>query len=69
MQRVIYQSDGISYEISVYEEEGGYRASWMCPVCGRTGGVPYASATTAEAIGRAKTHVMSEHHSQSHRAT
>jgi hypothetical protein len=54
MQSATYETDGISYEINVYEEQGGYRASWACPVCGRTDGLPYGNLSTAEAMGRAK---------------
>jgi hypothetical protein len=69
MQSATYETDGISYEINVYEEGEGFVARWTCLACNRDGGVPYASPTTAEAIGRAETHLLNEHHVQAHRAT
>jgi hypothetical protein len=66
MRRQRYEKDGIAYEICVYEDEGGYRATWTCLACGRSGGLPYGSPSTAEAIGRAEGQLLDEHHSQAH---
>jgi hypothetical protein len=69
MRRQRYERDGISYEISVYEVEGGYQARWKCLSCGRSGGLSYGSLSTAEAIGRAEGQLLDEHHAQVHRPT
>ena len=69
MRRQRYERDGISYEITVYDDEGGFRATWTCVTCGLSGGPPYASPTTAEAVGRAEGHLLAEHHAQSHKGS
>ena len=66
MRRERYDNDGISYEICVYDDEGGFRAGWKCLACGRSGGPPYGVPTTAEAIGRAQGQFLDEHLTQMH---
>ena len=67
MRRETFDVDEIPYEINVSEDEGGFIAQWTCLTCERSGSVPYACPTTAEAIGRAKGQLIADHHVMAHR--
>lgn len=66
MRSETFVSDGIAYEISILEKDGGFVARWKCSACGREGGLPYACPTTAEALGRAEADLLAEHHASAH---
>ena len=62
MHTETYERDGIAYVISLYERDHRYHASWTCPVCKSTNGLPDLFWSAAEAMGRAKAVAFTEHH-------
>jgi hypothetical protein len=60
-----YVFQGISYQVSVYEFEDGYRAISYCEVCALQNFQNDASSTTDEAIESCGK-LIRQHHSQEH---
>lgn len=62
MQNEGYERDGIHYSVIVHETGGGYRATWTCESCQRSGGSKDAYKSEAEAVGRCEATLFVDHH-------
>jgi hypothetical protein len=56
-----YTIDRITYDLAIYEVEGGMNGKWACRLCGGKGGPKAVSASLAGAVGRVKGNLFAHH--------